>query len=68
MSDKELISILSSLGIQTSQTGDVIKCSIPSWRQDIHGEADISGAIRIKGYENIPTSNIRLKSKINKIS
>ncbi len=67
VSDKELISILSSLGIETSQTGDVIKCSIPSWRQDIHGEADISEeVIRIKGYENIPTSNIRLKSKINK--
>ena len=67
VSDKELISILSSLGIETSQTGDVIKCLIPSWRQDIHGEADISEeVIRIKGYENIPTSNIRLKSKINK--
>ena len=66
VSDKELISILSSLGIETSQTGDVIKCLIPSWRQDIHGEADISEeVIRIKGYENIPTSNIRLKSKIN---
>ena len=67
VSDKELISILSSLGIETSQTGDVIKCLIPSWRQDIHGEADISEeVIRIKGYENIPTSNIRLKNKINK--
>ncbi len=67
VSDKELISILSSLGIETSQTGDVIKCLIPSWRQDINGEADISEeVIRIKGYENIPTSNIRLKSKINK--
>ncbi len=67
VSDKELISIVSSLGIETSQTGDVIKCLIPSWRQDIHGEADISEeVIRIKGYENIPTSNIRLKSKINK--
>ena len=67
VSDKELISILSSLGIKTSQTGNAIKCLIPSWRQDIHGEADISEeVIRIKGYENIPTSNIRLKSKINK--
>ncbi len=67
VSDKELIPILSSLGIETSQTGDVIKCLIPSWRQDIQGEADISEeVIRIKGYENIPTSNIRLKSKINK--
>ena len=65
VSDKELISILSSLGIETNQKGDVIKCSIPSWRQDIHGEADISEeVIRIKGYENIPTSNVRLKSKI----
>ena len=67
VSDKELKSILSSLGIETSQTGDVIKCLIPPWRQDIYGEADISEeVIRIKGYENIPTSNIRLKSKINK--
>ncbi len=66
VSDKELRSILTSLGIETSQAGDVIKCSIPSWRQDIRGEADISEeVIRIKGYENIPTSNIRSKNKIN---
>ena len=60
IADDEIILILNSLGFGAKKSGESIHCTIPSWRQDIHGEADISEEIiRIKGYENIPTSNIR---------
>ena len=66
VNEKEVIEILNSLGIETDKKENSIKCKIPSWRHDIHGEADISEEIiRIKGYENIPTKNIRSKNKIN---
>ena len=67
ITDDEIILILNSLGFEAKKSGENIHCTIPSWRQDIHGEADISEEIiRIKGYENIPTSNIRAISKVNK--
>ena len=67
ITDNEIILILNSLGFGAKKSGESIHCTIPSWRQDIHGEADISEEIiRIKGYENIPTSNIRAISKVNK--
>ena len=67
ITDDEIILILNSLGFGAKKSGESIHCTIPSWRQDIHGEADISEEIiRIKGYENIPTSNIRAISKVNK--
>ena len=63
----KLFLILNSLGFGAKKNGKSIHCTIPPWRQDIHGEADISEEIiRIKGYENIPTSNIRAISKVNK--
>lgn len=66
VNEKEAIEILNSLGIETNKKGNSIICKIPSWRHDIHGEADISEEIiRIKGYDNIPTKNIRAKNKIN---
>ena len=66
LDDKEAISILSSLGIETKQKGDTISCKIPSWRQDILEEADLSEEIiRIKGYDHIPTANVRTSDKVN---
>ena len=37
-----------SLGIETKQKGEAISCKIPSWRQDILGEADLSEEIKSK--------------------
>ena len=66
LNDKETTSILNALGIETKQKGDSISCKIPSWRQDIQCEADLSEEIiRIKGYEHIPTANIRTVERIN---
>jgi len=62
----EVIEILSSLGIECKEAGEKINCVIPTWRQDIDCEADISEEIiRIKGYDFIPQSNIRSSKKIN---
>ena len=66
LDDKESISIMNSLGIETKQKGETISCTIPSWRQDISDEADLSEEIiRIKGYEHIPTANVRTSEKVN---
>ena len=66
LDDKEVISILNSLGIETKQKNNSISCKIPSWRQDILGEPDLSEEIiRIKGYDHIPTANVRTSEKVN---
>ena len=64
---KEIIKILNDLGIKTSEINKEILCEIPSWRQDIYEEADLTEEIiRIKGYDSIPTLNIRSAEKVNK--
>ena len=64
---KEIVKILNDLGIKTSEINKEILCEIPSWRQDIHEEADLTEEIiRIKGYDCIPTLNIRSAEKVNK--
>ena len=45
LDDEEATSILKSLGIETKEKGDTISCKIPSWRQDILEEADLSEEI-----------------------
>ncbi len=66
LDDKETISILNSLGIETKQKGEAISCKIPSWRQDILEEADLSEEIiRIKGYDHIPITSVRISEKVN---
>ena len=59
LDDEEATSILKSLGIETKEKGDTISCKIPSWRQDILEEADLSEEIiRIKGYEHLSLIHI----------
>jgi phenylalanyl-tRNA synthetase beta chain len=52
----EIAEILRFLGIDLQPRGEVILCSIPSWRNDIKEEVDlIEEVARINGYDNIPT-------------
>jgi phenylalanyl-tRNA synthetase beta chain len=37
----EQVRILTSLGFSASGTGDVLEVWVPSWRPDVHGEADL---------------------------
>jgi len=53
---EEAASILGALGFTTRIDGDVVHCTVPSWRPDIEGEADlVEEVLRIKGYDAIPT-------------
>lgn len=59
----EAVKILSGLSFQPKQEGDVINCTVPSWRSDIYREIDlIEEIIRVYGYNKVPTEQkIRVK-------
>jgi phenylalanyl-tRNA synthetase beta chain len=59
----EAIKILSGLHFQLKQKGDVINCTVPSWRSDIEREIDlIEEVARVYGYNRVPTDEkIRIK-------
>lgn len=50
--------ILAKLGFEVVEQGDdLLKLSVPSWRSDVDGEADIvEEVLRIHGYDNIPVT------------
>ena len=51
----EQFRILADLGFDPSDEGETIRTSVPSWRQDIDGEADlVEEVLRIRGYDDIP--------------
>ncbi|MDR2251427.1 MAG: phenylalanine--tRNA ligase subunit beta [Endomicrobium sp.] len=55
--EDEIGEILRFLGIDLQPRGEMILCTIPSWRNDIKIEVDLIEEIaRIKGYDAIPTS------------
>jgi phenylalanyl-tRNA synthetase beta chain len=54
-------SILAALGFGIGVEGGAWHLTIPDWRSDIHGAADIVEEIlRINGYDNIPAVAVRL--------
>ncbi|MEK9644216.1 MAG: phenylalanine--tRNA ligase subunit beta [Alphaproteobacteria bacterium] len=51
----EQLRILADLGFEPADEGATIRAKVPSWRQDIDGEADlVEEVLRIKGYDDIP--------------
>ena len=51
------LDILASLSFAPQRQGDVITCTVPSWRKDIYREVDlIEEVARVHGYDNIPTA------------
>ena len=49
--------ILTSLGFNVSETAHGLDCAVPSWRPDIHGEADLVEEVcRIAGLDNVPVA------------
>ncbi len=47
--------ILSNLGFGVKETAGGLECAVPSWRPDVHGEADLVEEVcRIHGLDNIP--------------
>jgi phenylalanyl-tRNA synthetase beta chain len=64
----EQVRILEALGcgVQTREDG-VMDVSIPSWRADIHGEADlVEEVLRVYGYDHIPAIPLERTSAITK--
>lgn len=62
----EIEQLLKKLGIKIISKKNNLICTIPSWRQDIHGEADLSEeVVRLKGFDSIPVLSIRPEKKIN---
>lgn len=54
--DDESRRILGDLGFTVSGKGDSVEVAVPSWRNDIDGEADlVEEVVRVYGYERIPT-------------
>ncbi|MEA5002599.1 MAG: phenylalanine--tRNA ligase subunit beta [Christensenella sp.] len=58
ISAKEMQKLLNRVYIQTGLIGDELICTIPTFRGDIYGSADIAEEVaRMYGYDNIPETN-----------
>ncbi|MBC5649297.1 phenylalanine--tRNA ligase subunit beta [Christensenella tenuis] len=58
ISAKEMQQYLNRVFIQTGIIGDELVCTIPAFRGDIYGMADIAEEVaRIYGYDNIPETD-----------
>lgn len=54
ISAETMVDILNRLSIRTTLSGDILNCSVPSFRDDIEGRADIAEEVmRIFGYDHI---------------
>jgi phenylalanyl-tRNA synthetase beta chain len=54
----EAMEILKRLGFEPVLDGDVIACTVPSWRSDVYREADlIEEVARHHGYNKVPLEN-----------
>ncbi len=53
---KKAVEILTRLSFQPRRDGDVVLCSVPSWRSDVYREVDlIEEVARVYGYDKVPT-------------
>jgi phenylalanyl-tRNA synthetase beta chain len=53
----EIRDILQRLGFAASGTGEVLQVSVPSWRPDVFGKADlVEEVVRIAGIDRVPTT------------
>jgi len=57
--------ILERLGFTPEGDGETIRVAVPSWREDVDGEADlIEDIARIHGYDRIPTVPMELDTAL----
>ncbi len=65
----EITATLEALGFSTAGLGDTLTVSVPSWRPDIHGKADlVEEVVRIVGLDRVkPTPLPRLESVASKV-
>ncbi|MBN1795657.1 MAG: phenylalanine--tRNA ligase subunit beta [Sedimentisphaerales bacterium] len=56
--DDKAVSILEKLSFEPQRDGDIVKCTVPSWRSDIYREADlIEEVARQWGYNKVPLAS-----------
>lgn len=59
----KMVEILESLHFEVARNGDRLTVTVPDFRQDVDGEADLSEEIlRIFGYDAIPATSLRGES------
>ena len=57
--------LLADLGFENDDDGEIIHASIPPWRPDVDGEADlVEEVLRIHGYDNIPVVSMERETSI----
>ena len=57
---EDIVRILESLHFGVVRDGDKLTVTVPDFRQDVEGEADLSEeALRVYGYEHIPSTLLR---------
>tara|TARA_R100000005_G_scaffold72265_1_gene39670 strand:- start:8998 stop:11400 length:2403 start_codon:yes stop_codon:yes gene_type:complete len=65
--ESDMIAILDRLGFAPKEAGEVIETSVPSWRMDVDGEADlVEEVLRMFGYDNIPAVPLPLENVVAK--
>ena len=57
---EDIVRILESLHFKVVRDGDTLTVTVPDFRQDVEGEADLSEeALRVYGYDHIPSTLLR---------
>lgn len=58
--------ILSALGFEVKDgAGGALDCAVPSWRADVHGEADlVEEVMRVNGFDAIPATPLERTSAV----
>ncbi|MDP2121133.1 MAG: phenylalanine--tRNA ligase subunit beta [Hoeflea sp.] len=66
VSNEESVDILTGLGFEVSGSGDRVKVSVPSWRPDVDGKADlVEEVMRIHGVDFITPEPLAPMAAVN---
>ncbi|MBM3516864.1 MAG: phenylalanine--tRNA ligase subunit beta [Alphaproteobacteria bacterium] len=65
--EDETLGILASLGFAVAGAGAELAVTPPSWRSDIHGEADlVEEVVRVHGYDRVPAVPLSRTARVTR--